>query len=85
MANHATTSASKACCGSTCCKSEPIPQSVAPFGEFQVRTAMDSDHDAVSALLSASNLAALDPASQFGPQYVVAHDAKDRLVGVAGL
>ncbi len=85
MANHATTSAPKACCGPTCCKSEPIPQSVAPFGEFQVRTAMDSDHDAVSALLSASNLAALDPASQFGPQYVVAHDAKDRLVGVAGL
>lgn len=83
MANQITTGTS--CCGPACCKSEAIPKSEAPFGDFQVRAALDSDHDAVSALLSASKLATLDSSSQFGPQYVIANDSKGRLVGVAGL
>ncbi len=85
MANLVTASTSKSCCGPACCKSEPIPTSGVPFGDFQMRAANNSDQDAVSALLAASKLAMLDSSSQFGPQYVVAHDSKDRLVGVAGL
>jgi amino-acid N-acetyltransferase len=85
MANLVTTDTSKSCCGPTCCKSEPIPTSEVPFGDFQMRAANASDHDAVSALLSASKLATLDSSSQFGSQYVVANDSKGQLVGVAGL
>lgn len=85
MANLGTTSTSKSCCGPTCCKSESIPASKVPSGDFQMRAANDSDHDAVSALLSASKLSTLESSSQFGPQYVVAHDFTGRLVGVAGL
>src|ERR1700730_12474301 len=85
MATLVTTSTSKSCCGPTCCKSEPIPASEVPFGDVQMRAANDSDHDAVSALLSASRLATLDSSSQFGPQYVVANDSEGRLVGVAGV
>ena len=85
MSNQVTSGASGSCCGPTCCKSEPIFKSEAAFVEFQVRAAIESDRDGVSALLSASKLATLDPFSQFGSQYVVANDSKGRLVGVAGL
>lgn len=50
-----------------------------------MREANDSDRDEVSALLLISKLAALDTSAQFGPQYVVAHNSKGQLVGVAGL
>ncbi len=85
MTSQVTTRASGSCCGATCCKSDSVSTSHEPFGEFQMRTANESDYDAVSALLSASKLAALDPSSQFGRQYVVAYDTKGHLVGVAGL
>jgi amino-acid N-acetyltransferase len=85
VANQVTANVSSPCCGPTCCKSEPIPKSEVLFGEVQVRAAKDSDHGAVSALLAASNLGTLDQSSQFGPQYVVAHDSRGRPVAVAGL
>lgn len=84
MANQATATGAS-CCGPTCCTPQPISESEAPFGDFQVRAANDLDHDAVSALLSASRLATLDSSSQFGPHHVVANDSEGRLVGVAGV
>lgn len=52
---------------------------------LQLRAASESDRPAVASLLSMAKLAPLDPASQFGPQYVVAVDANGVLAGVAGL
>jgi amino-acid N-acetyltransferase len=52
---------------------------------FQLRAASEQDRPAVASLLSTAKLAALDSASQFGPQYVVAVDASGILAGVAGL
>jgi amino-acid N-acetyltransferase len=83
MPNPVTTGTTQSCCGPDCCKLESVPASQV-LGDFQMRTANDLDRDDVSALLSASRLAALDSTSQFGSQYVVAH-ANGRLIGVAGL
>jgi amino-acid N-acetyltransferase len=58
---------------------------VAPYDIFQLRAASELDRPAVASLLSMAKLAPLDPASQFGPQYVIGLDADDVLAGVAGL
>lgn len=52
--------------------------------DVYIREARPEDWDAVSRLLAAFKLAALDAASQFGPQYAVAEDGGGVLIGVAG-
>jgi amino-acid N-acetyltransferase len=52
---------------------------------LQLRAASELDRPAVASLLSTANLAAIDSAAQFGPQYVVAVHASGILAGVAGL
>lgn len=57
-------------------------KSVSPA--VSIRPAESGDRDAIAALLSATNLVALDETAQFGPQYAVAINADGILVGVAG-
>src|SRR5215469_17483789 len=85
MAGQTKADRSSSCCGPSSSKTESISSSRHSFREFQVRAANDSDREAVSALLSVSNLAKLDSHSQFGPQYVVSYDTNGQLAGVAGL
>jgi N-acetylglutamate synthase-like GNAT family acetyltransferase len=49
-----------------------------------IRDARLEDWSAVSKLLAAAGLVALDETAQFGPQYAVAEDSQGFLVGVAG-
>jgi amino-acid N-acetyltransferase len=58
---------------------------VPPNDICQLRAASELDRPAVASLLSIAKLGPLDPASQFGTQYVVAVDASGVLAGVAGL
>ncbi len=50
-----------------------------------IRPASTDDYQAVSSLLSLAGLVPLDPSSQFGPQYSVAINASQQVVGLAGL
>jgi len=85
MPDQGKTAESGSCCGPTCSNPNPRNPSREPFGEFELRPAGEVDREAVSTLLSASKLAALDDASQFGPQYAVAYDTTGHLIGVAGV
>ena len=85
MTSLSTSAAPAPCCGPKCCASEGVSKSHTPFAEIRTRIATESDREAVSHLLTASTLAGLDASSQFGPQYIVAHDAKGYLLAVAGL
>ena len=52
---------------------------------LKTRPAVESDREAVSALLAQSKLAVLDERAQFGDQYVVAFDLAGELIGAAGV
>ena len=52
--------------------------------DVRIRDARPEDWTAVSELLAAAGLVALDETAQFGPQYAVAEDGAGIPVGVAG-
>jgi amino-acid N-acetyltransferase len=52
---------------------------------FHLRPAGEDDLPSVAGFLAQAKLASLDDAAQFGSQYVVALDGRERLAGVAGL
>ena len=50
-----------------------------------VRPAATDDDQAASSLLSLADLVPLDPSSQLGPQYSVATNASQQVIGLAEL